>query len=98
MHILKNLGHLLPSPMLHRDNKSALNIAKNPVFLHHHTKHIEIDVHFVREQVACGAINLAHVPRQDQVDFYEIFVQSQVHAKPKQSLCRANPTLSFEGQ
>lgn len=65
-HLLKSLGYLLPTPTLHYDNKSALNIAKNPVF-YHRTKHIEIDVHFVPEQVTCGVINLAHVSGQDQV-------------------------------
>lgn len=61
------------APTLHCDNKSALNIDKNLVF-HHRTKHIEIDVHFIQEQVTHGVINLAHVSGQDQV--VDIFIKS----------------------
>lgn len=32
------------------DNKSAIALAENPVF-HGRTKHIEIDVHFIREKI-----------------------------------------------
>lgn len=53
-------------PILHCDNTSTVNIAKNLVF-HHRTKHIEIDVHFVREQVARGVIKLAPISGDDQI-------------------------------
>ena len=48
VHLLNTIGHCVPSPQLFYDNISAIHMAKNPVF-HHRTKHIEIDVHFVRE-------------------------------------------------
>jgi hypothetical protein len=35
-------------------------MAKNSVF-HHHTKHIEINVYFIRERVASGALLLEHI-------------------------------------
>jgi len=41
-------------------------MAKNPVF-HHRMKHIEIDVHFVREQVARGILSLQHISSPDQI-------------------------------
>jgi hypothetical protein len=34
---------------------------------HHRTKHIEIDIHFVREKVALGQVRVLHVPTTAQV-------------------------------
>ena len=39
-------------------------MAKNIVF-HHQTKHIEIDIHFVIERVASGALLLEHFAGPD---------------------------------
>jgi len=60
MNLLQSIGYCLPPPKLYCDNISAITMVKNPVF-HHRTKHIEIDVHFVREYVASGALLLDHV-------------------------------------
>ena len=48
------------------DNKSAIQIAHNPV-QHNKTKHIEIRHHFIRDHVARGDINLAYVGTEDQL-------------------------------
>ena len=48
------------------DNESAINIAYNPV-QHSRTKHIEIHHHFIRDHVARGDIELAHVPTKDHL-------------------------------
>ena len=43
------------------DNISAVYMSNNPV-QHRRTKHIEIDIHFVREKVALGQVRVLHVP------------------------------------
>lgn len=54
------------------DNISAIYMASNPV-QHQRTKHIEIDLHFVRERVACGDIRVLHVPTSSQ--YADIFTK-----------------------
>ena len=41
--------------ILHCDNLSALHMMVNPMF-HAHSKHIELDYHFVHEYVALGLL------------------------------------------
>ena len=52
-------------PVLWVDNLSTIALASNPV-LHSRTKHIELDLHFVRDKVASNLIDLRHVPTLDQ--------------------------------
>ena len=48
------------------DNVSAIFLSGNPV-QHQRTKHIEMDIHFVREKVARGQVRVLHVPTRFQI-------------------------------
>jgi histone deacetylase 1/2 len=54
------------TPTLMCDNQSAVMLAHNPV-LHSRTKHMEIDLFFVREKVLAKQLHIYHVPAQDQL-------------------------------
>ncbi|KAG7537199.1 hypothetical protein ISN44_As13g011190 [Arabidopsis suecica] len=54
------------------DNVSAVYLSSNPV-QHQRTKHVEIDIHFVRERVALGQIKVFHIPSPQQ--YADIFTK-----------------------
>lgn len=54
------------------DNISSVYLSNNPVE-HQRTKHIEIDLHFVREKVAIGHVKVLHVPSSHQ--YADIFTK-----------------------
>lgn len=51
--------------ILCNDNRSAIDLAKNPVF-HGRSKHIDIRYYFIRECVERGEVVLKHVSSSDQ--------------------------------
>jgi hypothetical protein len=47
--------------LVYCDNISVVYLSSNPV-QHQQTKHVEIDLHLVREKVALGHVRVLHVP------------------------------------
>lgn len=80
--LLRQITDIKSGPfVLYIDNKSAIDLAKNPVF-HGRSKHIDIRYHFIRECVERGEIVLKHINTNEQ--------RADVLTK---ALCRAK----FEG-
>jgi hypothetical protein len=74
---LRQLLHELQTPpsqctLVYCDNISVVYLSTNPV-QHQRTKHVEIDLHFVREKVAIGQVRVLHVPTTSQ--FTDIFTK-----------------------
>ncbi|GJR67710.1 ribonuclease H-like domain-containing protein [Tanacetum coccineum] len=63
--LLELLTPLSTATLVYCDNVIAVYLSTNPV-QHQHTKHIEIDIHFVREYVASGQVRVLHVPSRFQ--------------------------------
>ncbi|GAA0158019.1 hypothetical protein LIER_38573 [Lithospermum erythrorhizon] len=51
----------------------TIYLSENPI-QHQRTKHIELDIHFVREKVVCGHVRILHVPSRYQIA--DIFTKS----------------------
>ncbi|XP_012845859.1 PREDICTED: uncharacterized protein LOC105965858 [Erythranthe guttata] len=74
---LRNLLSELLCPLskatiVYCDNVSAVYLSSNPI-QHSRTKHVEIDIHFVRDKVALGHVRVLHVPSAYQ--FADIFTK-----------------------
>ena len=54
------------TPIIWCDNLSTVSLSANPV-LHSRTKHIELDLFFVREKVVNKDLSVCHIPSIDQV-------------------------------
>ncbi|WMV14413.1 hypothetical protein MTR67_007798 [Solanum verrucosum] len=100
--LLSLLGDLyiqLSSPStIYCDNISSIYLAHNPI---HHacTKHIEIDIHFVREKVASGVLQVRYVPSADQLA--DLLMKSLPYAqfsflRDKLNICRDPASLEGE--
>ncbi|GKA99728.1 ribonuclease H-like domain-containing protein [Tanacetum coccineum] len=97
---LHNLLRELHTPLsfatlVYCDNVSAVYLSCNPV-QHQRTKHIEIDIHFVRDLVAAGQVRLLHVPSRYQfVDIFTKGLPSAIFEEFRYSLsvwCPSAPT------
>nr|GEW80451.1 hypothetical protein [Tanacetum cinerariifolium] len=74
---IRNLLRELHTPLssatiVYCDNVSVVYLSSNPV-QHQRTKHIEIDIHFVRDLVATGQVRVLHIPSRFQ--YVDIFTK-----------------------
>ncbi|GJU85046.1 ribonuclease H-like domain-containing protein [Tanacetum coccineum] len=63
---------LSTATLVYCDNVSAVYMSANPV-QHQRTKHIETDIHFVRDMVTAGQVRVLHVPSRYQ--YADIFTK-----------------------
>ncbi|KAF5820342.1 putative RNA-directed DNA polymerase [Helianthus annuus] len=99
---LRNLMLELHTPLQHAsvvycDNVSAVYLSNNPV-QHQRTKHIEIDIHFVRDKVRVGHIRVLHVPSSLQyADIFTKGLPRQLFQSFRSSLSVCPPPAQTEG-
>ncbi|XP_026398635.1 uncharacterized protein LOC113294458 [Papaver somniferum] len=72
------------------DNVSVVYMSGDHV-QHQRTKHVEIDIHFVRESVRIGDIRVLHIPSENQ--YVDIFTKGL----PRQLFIRFRTSLSVNG-
>lgn len=100
---LRNLLCELHTPIpkvtiVYCDNVSAVYLSTNPV-QHQRTKHIEIDIHFVRDKVATGQVRVLHVPSALQyADIFTKGLPTSLFTDFRDSLSiRSDPTAQTAG-
>jgi hypothetical protein len=86
------------------DNVSSVYMSRNPVH-HKRTKHIELDIHFVREKVALGELRVLQIPSAHQFadvftkglptsmfnDFRASLCVQQMTAETERGCCKSGP-------
>lgn len=79
---LAELGLSVSGPTtIFSDSQGSIALSKNPEY-HQRTKHIDVQHHFVREQVAAGTVGLTFVPTGDMAaDFLTKAIEKGQHWK-----------------
>ncbi|GJX61963.1 ribonuclease H-like domain-containing protein [Tanacetum coccineum] len=99
---IRNLLRELQAPLftatlVYCNNVSDVYMSANPV-QHQCTKHIEIDIHFVRDKVATGHIRVLHVPsRYQYADIFTKGLPYPLFADFRSSLSVRSPPAQTEG-
>ena len=66
-HLLRELGMSKYAPRtLFCDNQGAISLAKNPTH-HAKMKHVDVQLHFIRDHVEKGAMNVEYCPTEDML-------------------------------
>lgn len=79
------------------DNVSSVYLCSNPV-KHQRTKHVELDIHFVRDRVALGEVKVLHVPSAHQyADIFTKGLPSSLFTAFRNSLTVKTFDVSTEG-
>ncbi|GKD45177.1 ribonuclease H-like domain-containing protein [Tanacetum coccineum] len=88
---------LRSATLVYCDNASVVYLSSNPV-QHQRTKHIEIDIHFVRDFVATGHVRVLHVPsRYQYADIFTKGLPSSLFEEFRFSLSVRPPPASTVG-
>jgi len=83
--------------VIYCDDVSAVYLSENPVH-HRRTKHVELDIHFVREKVALGQFKVLHIPTQHQfADIMTKGLPTTLFNEFRDSLCIRTTDASTEG-
>ncbi|RVW31775.1 Retrovirus-related Pol polyprotein from transposon RE1 [Vitis vinifera] len=84
-------------PILWCDNQSATHLAANPVF-HSRSKHIELDLHFIREKVLRQELQICYVPSGDQLaDIFTKHLPITQFCNLRSKLTVTYPPMSLRG-
>lgn len=51
------------SVTIHCDSSSAMQLSKNPKY-HERTKHIDVRMHFIREEISTGVVDVVKIPSE----------------------------------
>ena len=74
------------------DNKAAISISENPV-QHDRTKHVEVDRHFIKENIEAKVVEMPYVKSEDQLaDILTKAVNSKSFQEVLCKLSIGNPT------
>ncbi|GJX63563.1 ribonuclease H-like domain-containing protein [Tanacetum coccineum] len=88
---------LLTATLVYCDNVSVVYLYANRV-QHQRTKHIQIDIYFVRDMVAMGPMRVLHVPsRYEHADIFTKGLSSTLFDKFRTSLSVRLPPLKRGG-
>lgn len=97
--LLLDLGcPITKAALVYCDNISSVYLSQNLV-KHQRTKHIEIDIHFVREKVKMGQVRVLHVPSSLQyADIFTKGLPSSLFNEFRTSLTVCSPDNVTEGR